>query len=131
MRFELLVLLLALLVIFVFSGFMLGAYLVFFLLLADIFGGIITGFFSFIWGVGGGLAETAKEEAEEAGKAKVKYTSGKKFFEEGLTRTAKAIGKGEVAKAQGKKIKDERDDAEKIHTFVSDFMEGIGKILKK
>ncbi|VVB98939.1 Uncharacterised protein [uncultured archaeon] len=101
------------------------------LLLADILGGYVSALFSFIWDVLNGLFDTGKEEYAELEATKTKYVSGKKFIEDGLGRTGKAVGKGEKAKADGKRIKEERQDGEIVHTAASDFLTGLGKIFKK
>ena len=131
MNSILLVALLGILLALVASGNSLLAAIVFMLIVADMLGGIAGGFISSIWNILTGLRQIGDDEYKELEGAKTKYYSGMKFFEEGITRSAKAVGKGEGAKAQGKKIKDERDSAEIIHTAVSDFMAGLGKILKK
>ena len=131
MQFILLFSLLALMIVLASEGMTLPATLIFLLILADFLGGFIGSFFSFIGSFLGGLFDTSKAEYTEFEGAKTKYTSGKKFFEEGITRSAKAVGKGDAARAQGKKIKDERPGPEIITTAISDFMEGLGKVLKK
>ncbi|MCR4334964.1 MAG: hypothetical protein NUV57_00315 [archaeon] len=86
------------------------------LVLAEVFG-IISGLFN--------------TELEEMNKSNPKTPEGLKFIGDGLSRTGKALGKGEKAKMQGKKIKDTRDDFEKAGDAADGFFDGIGKLFKK
>lgn len=131
MQFTLLVVLVVLILLFAQAGMTLPAFIVVLLLFADIIGGYATKFLSSIWGIITGLLETGRAEFDELEKTRTKAPTGKKFLEEGLERTGKAIGKGEATKKQRKRTEDKRDDAEKIATAITDFMSGLGKLFKK
>ena len=131
MQLILIAALVALILYFVQAGMALPAMMLFILLIVDIVGGYVSKFLSFLWTLASGVAETGKYEFDELEKTSSKAPAGKKFLEEGLLRTGKAIGKGEAAKAQGKKIAEKRPDGEVVHTAISDFLDGVGKLMKK
>ena len=131
MQLILIISLLALIGFFLYAGMASAATIIFILLLVDIAGGYITAFLGFIWRIITGIADTGKGEFDELEKTKTNYPQGKKFLEDGLSRTGKAIGKGEAAKASGKKIVEKRPDGEVVHDSISDFLNGIGKLFKK
>ncbi len=86
------------------------------LLLAEVFG-IISGLF--------------KTELKEMEKAEPNPPEGLKFVEKGLSRTGKALGKGEKARKQGKRIKEDREAFGIMGEAADDFFDGIEKIFKK
>jgi len=86
------------------------------LVLAEVFG-IISGLF--------------KTESNEMEKAEPKPPEGLKFVEEGLSRTGKAFGKGEKARIQGKRIKDDREAFGIMGEAADGFFDGLGKLFKK
>jgi len=86
------------------------------LIVAEVFG-IISGLF--------------KTELKEMDKAEPKPPEGKKFIEKGLSRTGKALGKGEKARMEGKRIRDDRELFSVAGKAAGDFFGGIEKIFKK
>ncbi|GEM_PF-6034195 len=130
MQLILILALLGLIIFFVQAGMMLPAIIVFLVLIADIAGGYLSKFLSFLGALGSGLLDTGSSEFKELEAAKTKHPAGKKFLEEGLSRTGNAIGKGEAAKAQRKKIGEKRPDPEVAHSAISGLMDGIKKLMK-
>lgn len=131
MQLILILALLGLIAFFLQAGNSLAAIIVFLLLLVDILGGYVSAFLTFLWALWKGLLETGSAEFDELEKTKTHSPAGKKFLEESLLRTGKALGKGEAAKSQGKRITDKRPAPEAVHTGISDFMAGLGKLFRK
>ncbi len=131
MQFILILVLAGLILLFIQAGMALPATIVFLLLVVDITLGYVSKFLSFLWALLGGILDTGKAEFDELEKTGTKAPQGKKFLEDSLSRTGKALGKGEAAKAQGKHVADKRPSGESIHTAISDFMNGIMKLMKK
>ncbi len=131
MQLILILALLGLIAFFLQAGMSLAAIIVFLLLIADILGGYVSAFLSFLWALWNGLLETGSAEFDELEKTRTHSPAGKKFLEEGLSRTGEALGKGEAAKSEGKRVTDKRPAPESVHTAISDFMTGLGKLFRK
>ena len=100
------------------------------LMLADLIGGAVANLFGFARSAGQAISETAHGDFEELEAAKSKAPSGMKFFEEGFSRLGKEMGKGEAAKAQRKKTKDNLS-VKSFVASVENLLGGIGKLMKR
>ncbi len=127
----------ALLVVFILAIFLLAqfklvwlAFIVFLLLLFDLFGGAFSRFVGFLGAVAEGIGQTASEEAVEVEAAKVKTPSGKKFIDEGLSKIGKEVGKSEKEKLGHKRTKS-RLTVGNLVAAVDNFMTGAAKLFKR
>lgn len=130
MQLIIILALLGLIIFFAQAGMGLAAVILFLVLAADIAGGYLTKFLSFIWALIRGLLDTGSAEFDELEKTKTKAPAGKKFLEESLERTGKALGKADAARAQRKKVDEKRPDPEVVHSAISGLMDGIRKLMK-
>jgi len=131
MQLPLLVLLTVLAAYFLYAQMVFVTYIIGFVIIAD----SLTGFVSNIFGasdtfVKGGAA-AIKAEGEEMSKARPPLPEGKKFVADGFSRIGKALGEGEKARREGKKIEGKTGLFEVAGQMSEDLLEGIMKLVKK
>ncbi len=124
--------LVVLILLFVHLKITLGAYLIGLVLVVYVLSPFIKGFFGFLNAILTGAGKTIEGEEKEMDAAKPKPAQGKKFFEESLSRTGKAIGEGEKLKAQGKKIKQKEGGLfGTLGQASKDLMKGVTGLFRK
>jgi len=123
--------LVALIIFFVYAQLVWLAFLLGLVIVADLLGGFTTRLIGGIATLIGAIFGAASTEQVEMDRAKPKAPEGKKFFEKSLERTGKSLGKAEKAKSEGKKVKDKRDDWEKVGEAADEFLKETGKLFRR
>ncbi len=126
----LLVILLVLALLFVQAQIVWAAYLVVFLIIAELAGNIFAGIFSFFGSLWRGLGDTIAAEGKEMEAAKPKGPSGKAFAEDVLSSSSKAVASGEKAKHEKKKIEPKTGLFNVLNELAGSTLDKITKLFK-
>lgn len=131
MQLPLLVLLIVIGAYFLHLQMVFVTYIIGFVIIADLLTGFVSNIFGGIGAVFRGGKAAIKSEGEEMSKANPKAPEWKKFIGEGFSRIGKALGEGEKARIEGKKIEGKKGLFEITGQASGDFLEGIMKLFKK
>ena len=130
MHIALLILLIVLALFFYEAQIIWVTYLTALLILADLFGGMLSKFFSVSWNAVQNVNGVANTEFEEVRNSKPNPPSGRKMFEKGFEEIGEGLGIGVKATNEGKNITKHPGLFSFTGEIADDILEGIQKLFK-